>query len=43
MTDKTKKEGIEELEKQLKKVTDEIRAVLGGRKDKKDLSDDEKM
>ena len=43
MTDKTKKEGIEELEKQLKKVTDEIRAILGGRKDKKDLSDDEKM
>lgn len=38
----TKQESIEQLEKQLKKVTDEIRVILNGRKDKKDLTDDEK-
>lgn len=43
MAENTKKDSIEEFEKQLRKVTDEIRAVLGGRKDKKDLSDDEKL
>lgn len=38
----TKQESVEQLEKQLKKLTDEIRAVLAGRKDKKDLTDEEK-
>ena len=34
--------GVEELENSLRKVTDEIRSVLNGRKDKKDLSDEER-
>lgn len=38
----TKQESVEQLEKQLKKVTDEIRVILNGRKDKKDLTDEEK-
>ncbi len=41
MTD-TKKDGIEELENRLRATTDDIRKILGGKKDKKDVSDDEK-
>lgn len=41
MTD-TKKDGVEELENRLRATTDDIRKILGGKKDKKDVSDDEK-
>lgn len=34
---------IEQLEKEFGSVTNEIRGILGGKKDKKDLSDDEKI
>lgn len=42
MADEKKKEGVEELESKLRAVTEEIRTVLGGRKDKKDVSEDDK-
>lgn len=38
----TKKDGVEELENRLRQITDEIRKILGGKKDKKDVSDEEK-
>ncbi|MCX4363055.1 MAG: ATP-binding protein [Clostridia bacterium] len=40
--DNQKKDGVEELEGRLRAVTDEIRGVLGGRKDKKDVSEEDK-
>lgn len=40
--DTTKKDSVEELEKRLRIVTEEIRTILNGRKDKKDVSDDDK-
>lgn len=43
MADNTTNDTVEQLEKQLKKVTDEIRSILNGRKDKKELTDEEKL
>ncbi len=40
--DGQKKEGVEELEGKLRAVTEEIRGILGGRKDKKDVGEDDK-
>ncbi|MDE5654603.1 MAG: hypothetical protein K2I46_03240, partial [Clostridia bacterium] len=40
--DEQKKEGVEELEGKLRTVTEEIRKILGGRKDKKDVGEDDK-
>ncbi|MDE5755825.1 MAG: ATP-binding protein [Clostridia bacterium] len=37
-----KKEGVEELESKLRAVIEEIRSILGGRKDKKDVNEDDK-